>query len=82
MMIKVICIVALYSTNLCNHSQCIHLVEWFEHYNHVCMVFELLDQSIYDFLKSNDFTPFPLVQIQHFAKQLLNSVACKYLGSG
>ncbi|CDH51957.1 cmgc clk protein kinase [Lichtheimia corymbifera JMRC:FSU:9682] len=58
-----------------NFNQCIHLVEWFEHYNHVCMVFELLDQSIYDFLKSNDFTPFPLVQIQHFAKQLLNSVA-------
>ncbi|KAI9246464.1 kinase-like domain-containing protein [Phascolomyces articulosus] len=58
-----------------NFNQCIHLVEWFEHYNHVCMVFELLDQSVFDFLKSNHFEPFPLNQIQSFAKQLLTSVA-------
>ncbi|KAI9322390.1 kinase-like domain-containing protein [Dichotomocladium elegans] len=58
-----------------NFNQCIHLLEWFEHHNHICMVFELLDQSIYDFLKGNNFEPFPISQIQHFAKQLLNSVA-------
>lgn len=60
------------------HSQCIHLLDWFEYCNHVCMVFELLDQSVFDFLKANHFEPFPISHIQHFAKQLLTSVACKY----
>lgn len=61
-----------------DHSQCIHLLDWFEYCNHVCMVFELLDQSVFDFLKANHFEPFPISHIQHFAKQLLTSVACKY----
>lgn len=53
------------------------MLEWFDHLNHVCMVFELLDQSVFDFLKANQFEPFPIHHIQHFAKQLLTSVACK-----
>lgn len=67
------------------YSQCIHLLDWFEYCNHVCMVFELLDQSVFDFLKANHFEPFPISHIQHFAKQLLTSVACKYqdvIGNG
>ncbi|ORY98791.1 kinase-like domain-containing protein [Syncephalastrum racemosum] len=58
-----------------NLNQCIHLLEWFEYRNHVCMVFDLLDQSVFDFLRDNHFTPFPIHHIQHFAKQLLSSVA-------
>jgi dual-specificity kinase len=58
-------------------SKCIHLVEWFDHRNHICMVFELLGQSVFDFLKSNQFKPFPQSQIQQLAKQLITSVACK-----
>jgi dual-specificity kinase len=42
------------------------------------MVFELLGQSVFDFLKENEFHPFPAHHIQHFAKQLLTSVACKF----
>jgi len=38
------------------------------------MVFELLDQSVFDFLKENEFHPFPIKHIQHFAYQLLISV--------
>lgn len=59
-------------------SKCIHLVEWFDHRNHICMVFELLGQSVFDFLKSNQFKPFPQGQIQQLAKQLFTSVACEY----
>lgn len=43
------------------------------------MVFELLGQSVFDFLKSNQFKPFPHGQIQQLAKQLFTSVACKYI---
>ena len=32
---------------------------------------------VYDFLKENEFAPFPRHQIQSFARQLLGSVACK-----
>ncbi|KAG0261005.1 dual specificity protein kinase kns1 [Actinomortierella ambigua] len=58
-----------------NIYKCLHLNEWFDHRNHVCMVFDLLGQSIYDWLKDNSFCPFPPNQIQYFAKQLLTSVA-------
>jgi dual-specificity kinase len=40
------------------------------------MVFDLLGQSIYDWLKDNSFCPFPPNQIQYFAYQLLRSVEC------
>ncbi|KAI8086306.1 CMGC/CLK protein kinase [Halteromyces radiatus] len=58
-----------------NLNKCIHLLEWFDYRNHICMVFELLGQSVFDFLKSNQFKPFPSSHIQQFAKQLLTSVA-------
>lgn len=38
---------------------------------------DLLGQSVFDFLKSNSFVPFPNSQIQNFAKQLFTSVACE-----
>ncbi|KAL0954621.1 hypothetical protein HGRIS_003579 [Hohenbuehelia grisea] len=58
-----------------NRHKCIHLVQWFDHRNHICLVSELLGMCIYDFLKENDFSPFPRHHIQAFAKQLLGSVA-------
>ena len=32
---------------------------------------------VYDFLKENEFAPFPRHHIQSFARQLLGSVACR-----
>ncbi|KAF9912107.1 dual specificity protein kinase kns1 [Linnemannia zychae] len=58
-----------------NSYKCLHLNEIFDYRNHVCMVFDLLGQSIYDWLKDNSFCPFPPNQIQQFARQLLTSVA-------
>lgn len=64
----------------CQRSKCVHLLNWFDHRNHICLVFELLGMCVYDFLKDNDFAPFPRVQIQSFARQLLDSVACASTG--
>ncbi|KAJ2679502.1 serine threonine protein kinase CMGC group [Coemansia spiralis] len=58
-----------------NAYQCMHLNETFDHRNHVCMVFDLLGPSVFDFLKENEFRPFSLHQVQLFAEQLLRSVA-------
>ncbi|KZV84652.1 kinase-like protein [Exidia glandulosa HHB12029] len=58
-----------------NKHKCVHLLNWFDHRNHICLVFELLGMCVYDFLKDNEFAPFPRVHIQSFARQLLDSVA-------
>ncbi|KAF9790442.1 CMGC/CLK protein kinase [Thelephora terrestris] len=58
-----------------NRNKCIHLLQWFDHRNHICIVSELLGMCVYDFLKENDFAPFPRHHIQSFARQLLGSVA-------
>ncbi|KAJ7039602.1 kinase-like domain-containing protein [Mycena alexandri] len=58
-----------------NRHKCIHLLNWFDHRNHICLVSELLGMCLYDFLKDNDFAPFPRQHIQSFARQLLGSVA-------
>ncbi|KAJ3097610.1 dual specificity protein kinase kns1 [Physocladia obscura] len=57
-----------------NLKRCIHLMFHFEHRNHTCMVFELLAQSIFDFLKENSFNPFPMSHIQSFAHQIIDSI--------
>ena len=57
-------------------SGVIHLQKWFEFKNHICMVFELLGQSVFDFLKDNLYYPFPLSQIHEFTKQIITSVSC------
>jgi dual-specificity kinase len=62
-----------------SNSKCIHLIDYFDDRNHICIVTELLSTSVFDFLKGNGYAPFPASQIQHFAKQLLSSVACRFL---
>ncbi|KAK9314030.1 kinase-like domain-containing protein [Lipomyces starkeyi] len=57
-----------------NVNRCIHLRDCFDYRNHICIVTDLLSISVFDFLKSNDFVPFPASHIQRFAKQLLTSV--------
>lgn len=59
-------------------SKCIQLLEWFDYRNHICIVSELLGKCIYDFLKDNNFAPFPRRHIQDFARQILSSVACEF----
>lgn len=62
-----------------NRNKCIHLRDSFDFRNHICIVTDLLGQSVFDFLKGNGFVPFPSSQIQAFARQLFTSVACEYL---
>ena len=41
----------------------------------MCIVFEKLGSSLYDFMRRNGYRPFPLDIVQHFAKQLLRAIA-------
>ncbi|KAI1754195.1 kinase-like domain-containing protein [Xylaria castorea] len=58
-----------------NRNRCIHLRDCFDFRGHICIVMDLLGSSVFDFLKGNNFVPFPNSQIQSFARQLLTSVA-------
>ncbi|XP_033025293.1 dual specificity protein kinase CLK1 isoform X1 [Lacerta agilis] len=57
-----------------NIFRCVQMLEWFEHHGHVCIVFELLGLSTYDFIKENSFLPFSLDHIRRMAYQICKSV--------
>jgi serine/threonine protein kinase len=58
-----------------NHeSLCVRMYKWFEYKGHVCMVFERLGCSLYEYLKSHDYKPFPLSSIRAYAWQLLTAL--------
>ncbi|XP_030637521.1 dual specificity protein kinase CLK4b isoform X3 [Chanos chanos] len=53
---------------------CVRMLDWFDHHGHICIVFELLGLSTYDFLKENGFMPFSVDQIRHMAHQIFRAV--------
>ncbi|OAA81796.1 Protein kinase-like domain protein [Akanthomyces lecanii RCEF 1005] len=58
-----------------NRYRCIHPRDSFDYKGHICITMGLMDSSIFDFLKANNFAPFPNSHIQSIAHQLLTSVA-------
>ncbi|KAL0587642.1 hypothetical protein ABG067_002661 [Albugo candida] len=60
-----------------HESLCVRMYKWFEYKGHVCMVFERLGCSLYEYLKSHDYKPFPMESIRAYAWQLL--VALDYI---
>lgn len=54
---------------------CVQMLDWFNYYGHVCISFELLSLSTFDFLKSNNFLPYPINQIRHMARQICHAVS-------
>ncbi|XP_066572935.1 dual specificity protein kinase CLK4b isoform X2 [Amia ocellicauda] len=59
----------------CDRKQaCVRMLDWFDHHGHICIVFELLGLSTYDFLKENGFMPFPLDQIRKMAYQIFKAL--------
>eukprot|EP01138_Halocafeteria_seosinensis_P010159 gb/GECG01010375.1/.p1 GENE.gb/GECG01010375.1/~~gb/GECG01010375.1/.p1 ORF type:complete len:637 (+),score=62.98 gb/GECG01010375.1/:1-1911(+) len=56
-------------------SLCIRFYGEFEWRGHLCMVFEALGLSVYEYIKKNDFHPLPLYCVQAFADQTTTAVA-------
>ncbi|XP_028097734.1 serine/threonine-protein kinase AFC1-like [Camellia sinensis] len=59
-------------------TRCVQIREWFDYRNHVCIVFEKLGPSLYDFLCKNSYRSFPTDLVREFGRQLLESVACMH----
>lgn len=55
-------------------SLIVKMYNWFEYRGHMCLVFEKLGQSLYDFLKKHDYRPYPINSIREYAFQLLTSL--------
>ncbi|CAN6585452.1 unnamed protein product [Malus baccata var. baccata] len=56
-------------------NRCVQLRNWFDYRNHICIVFEKLGPSLYDFLKKNNYRSFPIDLVREIGRQLLECVA-------
>ncbi|CAH1183439.1 unnamed protein product [Phaedon cochleariae] len=57
----------------CAHL-CVKMLDWFDYHGHMCIAFEMLGLSVFDFLKDNNYQPYPIDQVRHIAYQLCYSV--------
>ncbi|XP_044757536.1 serine/threonine-protein kinase Doa isoform X2 [Coccinella septempunctata] len=53
---------------------CVKMLDWFNFHGHMCIAFEMLGLSVFDFLKDNNYQPYPLEQVRHIGYQLCFSV--------
>lgn len=58
-------------------SLCVQMFDWFDYHGHMCISFELLGLSTFDFLKDNNYLPYPIHQVRHMAFQLCQAVKCE-----
>ncbi|CAM8912731.1 unnamed protein product [Rhodiola kirilowii] len=56
-------------------TRCVQIRNWFDYRNHICIVFEMLGPSLYDFLRKNNYRPFPVDLVRELGRQLLECVA-------
>ncbi|KAB1260762.1 Dual specificity protein kinase CLK2 [Camelus dromedarius] len=57
-----------------NKNLCVQMFDWFDYHGHMCISFELLGLSTFDFLKDNNYLPYPIHQVRHMAYQLCQAV--------
>jgi dual-specificity kinase/CDC-like kinase len=55
-------------------THCVLLLDTFRIDGHFCLVFENLGPSLYDFLKRTNYQPFPMLCVQDFTVQLLETL--------
>ncbi|CDW53989.1 Pkinase domain containing protein [Trichuris trichiura] len=53
----------------------VNLLNDFDYYGHVCLVFPKYGMSVFDFMKANNFVPYPMEQVRHIAYQLCFAVS-------
>ena len=58
-------------------SLCVALLDSFDYYGHMCIAFDMLGLSVFDFLKGNNYIPYPIDQVRHISYQLCIAVKCK-----
>lgn len=49
---------------------CVQMIDWFDYHGHMCIAFDMLGLSVFDFLKENSYVPFSIDQSRHIIYQL------------
>ncbi|XP_042870196.1 probable dual specificity protein kinase madd-3 isoform X2 [Penaeus japonicus] len=57
-----------------NKHLCVRMLSWFDYHGHVCIAFDMLGLSVFDFLKDNNYRPYALEQVRHISYQLCYAV--------
>ncbi|XP_043113525.1 dual specificity protein kinase CLK2b [Puntigrus tetrazona] len=60
-----------------NRNLCVQMLDWFDYHGHMCISFELLALSTFDFMKENHYLPYSISQVRHMAYQIC--LAVKFL---
>jgi len=53
---------------------CVSMLDWFDFHGHMCIAFNILGKSVFDFLKDNAYSPYPLEHVRRMAYDLCFSV--------
>lgn len=61
---------------LIHHSLCVQMLDWFDYHGHMCIAFDMLGLSVFDFLKENNYIGYPLEQTRHIIYQLCIALKC------
>ncbi|KAL4641983.1 homeodomain-interacting protein kinase 3 isoform X1 [Arapaima gigas] len=67
-------ILAQLSSENADEHNLVRAYECFQHRSHTCLVFEMLEQNLYDFLKQNKFSPLPLKVIRPILQQVATAL--------
>ncbi|KAJ8358262.1 hypothetical protein AAFF_G00019930 [Aldrovandia affinis] len=57
---------------------CVQMYDWFDYHGHMCISFELLALSTFDFLKENNYLSYSIGQVRHMAYQICQAIKCEY----
>ncbi|XP_015588385.1 serine/threonine-protein kinase Doa isoform X2 [Cephus cinctus] len=57
-----------------NQHLCVKMLDWFNYHGHMCIAFEMLGLSVFDFLRDNNYQPYPLDHVRHMGYQLCYAV--------
>jgi serine/threonine protein kinase len=52
----------------------VKILDWFDYHGHTCIAFEILGLSVFDFLKDNNYEPYPMDHVRHISYQLCYAV--------
>lgn len=53
---------------------CVQMRDWFDYHGHMCISFDILGLSVFDFMKDNNYQPYPMDQVRHISYQVCKAV--------
>lgn len=53
---------------------CVQMLDWFDYHGHICILFEMLGRSVFDFMKMNHYQPYPFEHVRAITYQLTLAV--------